>query len=114
VVNLGLSEIINTIFCNDKFHCDSTVEKKLGDDFDTSDMVDLYIKLPNELFINTPMGKYNPEWAISFKEGSVKHIHFVAETKGYVSDLQLSEIEKAKKLGIEGQEGKFGSISGIG
>ena len=62
-------------------------------------MVDLYIKLPNVLFINTPMGKYNPEWAISFKEGSVKHIHFVAETKGDVSDLQLREIEKAKKLG---------------
>jgi type III restriction enzyme len=42
------------------------------------------------------MGKYNPDWAISFKEGSVKHIYFVAETKGDTSEMQLREVEKAK------------------
>jgi len=42
------------------------------------------------------MGKYNPDWAITFKEGSVKHIYFASETKGDMSDLQLREVEKAK------------------
>lgn len=42
------------------------------------------------------MGKYNPDWAIAFREGSVKHIYFVAETKGDTSDLQLREVERAK------------------
>ncbi len=80
----------------DKLRYDSSVEKKLGEEFDTEDAVELYIKLPSGFYINTPMGKYNPDWAISFKEGSVKHIYFVAESKGDLSDLQLREVEKAK------------------
>ena len=47
-------------------------------------------------YINTPMGKYNPDWAITFREGTVKHIYFVAETKGDTSDIQLREVERAK------------------
>ena len=46
--------------------------------------------------IPTPVGDYNPDWAISFKEGSVKHIYFVAETKGDMSSLQLRAIEETK------------------
>lgn len=80
----------------DKLRYDSSIEKKLGEDLDTADIVDLYVKLPSGFYINTPMGKYNPDWAISFREGSVKHIYFVAETKGDTSDLQLREVEKAK------------------
>ncbi len=80
----------------DKLRYDSSVEKDFGAELDTADMVELYVKLPGGFYINTPMGKYNPDWAISFKEGSVKHIYFVAETKGNTSDVQLREIEKAK------------------
>ena len=80
----------------DKLRYDSTVEKEFGAELDTADMVELYVKLPGGFYINTPMGKYNPDWAISFKEGFVKHIYFVAETKGDTSDLQLREVEKAK------------------
>jgi type III restriction enzyme len=80
----------------DKLRYDSSIEKKLGEDLDTADMVELYVKLPSGFYINTPMGKYNPDWAISFREGSVKHIYFVAETKGDTSDLQLREVEKTK------------------
>ncbi len=80
----------------DKLRYDSSVEKDFGAELDTADMVELYVKLPGGFYINTPMGKYNPDWAISFKEGSVKHIYFVAETKGDTSDLQLREVEKAK------------------
>lgn len=80
----------------DKLRYDSTVEKTFGEELDTADIVELYVKLPSGFYINTPMGKYNPDWAISFKEGSVKHIYFVAESKGDSSDLQLREVEKAK------------------
>ncbi|MGY4893419.1 MAG: type III restriction-modification system endonuclease [Candidatus Saccharimonadota bacterium] len=80
----------------DKIRYDSSIEKDFANELDVAESVELYVKLPSGFFINTPMGKYNPDWAIAFHEGSVKHIYFVAETKGDTSDLQLREIEKAK------------------
>mgnify|MGYP006447937705 FL=1 len=56
----------------------------------------VYAKLPRGFSIPTPVGSYNPDWAISFKEGDIKHIYFIAETKGTMSSLQLKEIEKTK------------------
>ena len=56
----------------------------------------MYAKLPKAFSIPTPVGNYNPDWAISFKEGSVKHIYFVAETKGSMSSMQLRQIEHSK------------------
>ena len=56
----------------------------------------VYVKLPKGFFISTPVGNYNPDWAITFKEGTVKHIYFVAETKGSMSTMELREIEKTK------------------
>lgn len=56
----------------------------------------VYAKLPRGFLIPTPVGDYNPDWAISFKEGSVKHIYFVAETKGSMSSMKLREIERIK------------------
>ena len=56
----------------------------------------VYAKLPRGFLIPTPVGDYNPDWAISFKEGSVKHIYFVAETKGTMSSMKLREIENTK------------------
>jgi len=47
-------------------------------------------------YISTPVGKYNPDWAIAFHEGKVKHIYFVAETKGSMSTMQLRMVEEAK------------------
>ena len=52
--------------------------------------------MPNKFYISTPVGKYNPDWAIAFKEGSVNHVYFVAETKGSNSSLELRGIEKSK------------------
>jgi type III restriction enzyme len=63
---------------------------------DTSTEVAVYVKLPDGFYISTPVGRYNPDWAIAFYEGTVKHIYFVAETKGSMSSLQLRDIEKAK------------------
>ena len=65
-------------------------------ELDTSSEVVVYAKLPKGFSIPTPVGNYNPDWAISFKEGSVKHIYFVAETKGSMSSMELREIEKTK------------------
>lgn len=65
-------------------------------ELDTSSEVVVYAKLPRGFLIPTPVGDYNPDWAISFKAGSVRHIYFVAETKGTMSSMKLREIEKTK------------------
>ena len=75
---------------------DSKVERAFVDQLDTSNEVAVYAKLPRGFFIPTPVGDYNPDWAIAFKEGSVKHVYFVAETKGSLSTLQLKGVEDAK------------------
>lgn len=75
---------------------DSKVERLFVTALDTSDEVVVYTKLPRGFFIPTPVGNYNPDWAIAFKEDSVKHVYFVAETKGSMSTMQLRKIEEAK------------------
>lgn len=75
---------------------DSKVEREFVEELDTANEVVVYAKLPRGFLIPTPVGDYNPDWAISFKEGSVKHIYFVAETKGSMSSMDLREIEKTK------------------
>ena len=75
---------------------DSSGEKTFAKELDNSEEVVVYAKLPGGFAIPTPLGNYNPDWASAFKKGSVKHLSFVAETKGSLSELQLREIEKAK------------------
>ena len=75
---------------------DSKVEREFVKELDTSTEVVVYAKLPRGFLIPTPVGDYNPDWAISFREGSVKHIYFVAETKGSMSSMQLRLIEDKK------------------
>ena len=75
---------------------DSKTERTFVQELDTSSEVVVYAKLPKGFSIPTPVGNYNPDWAISFKEGSVKHVYFVAETKGSMSSMELREIEKTK------------------
>ena len=75
---------------------DSTVEKEFAKKLDVSNEVVVYAKLPRGFFIPTPVGDYNPDWAISFKEGFVTHVYFIAETKGSMSSLDLRGIEGRK------------------
>ena len=76
---------------------DSENEKKFAEDLELKDNnVAVYVKLPSGFYISTPVGKYNPDWAIAFYEGTVKHIYFVAETKGDMSSMQLRMVEEAK------------------
>ena len=63
---------------------------------DLDDKVDVYAKLPKGFQIPTPVGNYAPDWAICFKKGTVKHIFFIAETKGTMDSLQIRPIEIAK------------------
>lgn len=75
---------------------DSGIEREFVKELDTCTEVVVYAKLPRGFLIPTPVGDYNPDWAISFKEGMVKHVYFVAETKGSMSSMELNEIEKTK------------------
>lgn len=76
--------------------CDSLKEQEFAKDLDTNNDVAVYVKLPDGFYISTPVGHYNPDWAIAFYEGTVKHIHFVVETKGSTDEKQLRKIEAAK------------------
>ena len=75
---------------------DSSNERDFATDLDTNVNVAVYVKLPDGFYISTPVGHYNPDWAIAFYEGSVKHIYFVAETKGSMNSMQLRLIEESK------------------
>ena len=75
---------------------DGNVERKFAQDLDGRDEVLIYAKLPRGFAIPTPVGNYASDWAIVFREGKVRHIYFVAETKGTLSSLQLRPIEAAK------------------
>jgi type III restriction enzyme len=87
---------------------DSDNERKFAEQMEVGREIAVYVKLPIGFYINTPVGKYNPDWAIAFTEGSVKHIYFIAETKGTMSTLQL---RKAESLKIECARKHFAEIS---
>ena len=80
----------------DGFNKKASVERRFAEDLDGADEVCVYAKLPKAFYIPTPVGNYSPDWAIAFKEGSVKHIYFVAETKGSLDSMDIRGIEQAK------------------
>ena len=75
---------------------DSDIERKFVKELDTASEVVVYAKLPRGFLIPTPVGDYNPDWAIAFNEGAVKHVYFVAETKGSMSSMDLRKIEQTQ------------------
>ena len=75
---------------------ESNGERDFVQKLDTGSEIEVYAKLPRGFAIPTPVGNYNPDWAIVFKEGTVKHIYFVAETKGSLSRMEFRETETAK------------------
>ena len=80
----------------DGFNKDASTERRFAEELDGADEVCVYAKLPKAFYIPTPVGNYSPDWAIAFKEGSVKHIYFVAETKGSLDSMELRGVEQAK------------------
>lgn len=85
-----------------------SVEKNFAKSLDEADEVCVYAKLPRGFKIPTPVGNYSPDWAIAFHKGKVKHIFFIAETKGTMETLSLRPIEQAK---ISCAKKLFNSIS---
>lgn len=88
------------------------IEMDFANQLESRNEVAVYTKLPNGFYINTPMGKYNPDWAVAFKEGSVKHVYFVAEYKS--NDLQGSQLRGSEESKIECARRHFKAISDNG
>ncbi|WP_197539009.1 type III restriction-modification system endonuclease [Candidatus Methylopumilus turicensis] len=88
---------------------DSKIESNFAKDLENSVEVIVYAKLPKSFYIPTPIANYSPDWAIVFDKEKVRHIYFVAETKGSDSDMDLRGIEQLK---IHCAEKHFGSITG--
>ena len=88
---------------------DSARERDFAAELDVNTNVAVYVKLPDGFYIATPVGHYNPDWAIAFYKGSVKHIYFVAETKGSMRSMQWRTIEQSK---IHCAKEHFKAISG--
>jgi type III restriction enzyme len=93
---LGINAMETSKNLYDYLVYDSTNERKFAEQLDKSEEVAVYVKLPSGFYITTPVGKYNPDWAIAFYEGAVKHIYFVAETKGNLSTMELRKVESLK------------------
>ena len=88
---------------------DSKGERQFAEDLDKAEEVCVYARLPRSFQIPTPVGKYAPDWAIAFNDNmGVKHIFFVAETKGSMDSMQLKGVEKAK---IDCAKALFNSVS---
>ena len=110
---LGINAIESTKSLYDLVVLDSMgTEKNFAESLEHEDDVVVYTKLPKGFYINTPMGKYNPDWAVAFKEGSVKHVYFVAESKG--NDLQNSQLRGSEESKIECARRHFKAISDNG
>jgi type III restriction enzyme len=88
---------------------DSKIESDFAKALENSVEVVVYAKLPKSFYISTPVANYSPDWAIVFDKDKVRHIYFVAETKGSDSDMDLREIEKLK---LHCAEKHFDTISG--
>ncbi len=104
---------------------DSQVERDFVRELDTAEEVVVYAKLPRGFHIPTPVGDYNPDWAISFREGTVRHIYFVAETKGSMSSLELRAVEatriecarrffEAISQRVDGHQVRYDVVTGYG
>ena len=87
-------------------------EKPFAEMLEAENDVEVYTKLPRGFYINTPMGHYNPDWAVVFREGTVKHIYFIAETKGKSQHaLKSANLRGTEYSKIECARRHFASIS---
>lgn len=93
---LGKDAIETEKHIYDHLITDSNVEREFAKELEAHNEVTVYAKLPKGFYINTPVGNYNPDWAIVFDKEHVRHVYFVAETKGSLNSLELREVEKAK------------------
>ncbi len=105
VIGKNIKKVKRHIY--DYVKTDSEVERKLTEDLESGE-VEVYAKLPGGFKIPTPIGNYNPDWAIVFNKEKFKYIYFIVETKGSLDSLQLRAAEKTK---IECAKKHFSSLS---
>ncbi len=106
---LGANTIRTKKHLYDHVLYDSDKERDFARELDANTDVAVYVKLPSGFYISTPVGRYNPDWAVAFYEDNIKHIYFVAETKGSLKSMQLRDAEKSK---IHCAKEHFKAISG--
>lgn len=94
--------ILDYVFSN------SVKERDFAKDMDAAAEVCVYAKLPRSFQIPTPVGNYAPDWAIAFDTGKVRHVFFIAETKGSMRSMDLRGVETAK---IECAKKLFNEVS---
>lgn len=75
---------------------DSDVELEFAKRFELSDDVKVYAKLPGWFKIDTPLGGYNPDWAVLVERDGEQRLYFVIETKGSLFTTDLRPKEQAK------------------
>ncbi len=75
---------------------DSDIEYQFADAFEKNDGVKLYAKLPKWFVINTPLGNYNPDWAVLIEKNGEEKLYFVVESKGSIFTDELRPAEKGK------------------
>lgn len=108
---LGVNAMKSKKHLYDHIVYDSTNEFNFAQELDVSSNVAVYVKLPDGFYISTPVGKYNPDWAIAFYEGTVKHIYFVAETKRTLDTLQMNHISPIEQAKIDCAREHFKALS---
>lgn len=75
---------------------DSTTERDFADALEKSDVIKLYAKLPSWFKVPTPLGNYNPDWAVLIEEDDTQRLYFVVETKSSLFADDLRDKENAK------------------
>jgi len=75
---------------------DSTTERDFADGLEKNDAIKLYAKLPGWFKVPTPLGTYNPDWAVLVEEDDTQHLYFVVETKSSLFTDDLRDKESAK------------------
>ena len=75
---------------------DSDNEQQFAERFESNDNIKLYTKLPDWFKIPTPIGSYNPDWAVLVEEENVLKLYFILETKANILAEALRDTEKAK------------------
>ncbi|TXL12341.1 restriction endonuclease subunit R, partial [Methylococcaceae bacterium HT3] len=92
-LNSNILEVKKHVY--DYLKTDSKIEREFAKELEIGEVL-VYSKLPNDFKIPTPVGNYNPDWAIVFDTDKFKYVYFIAETKGSMESMQLREIEKKK------------------
>jgi type III restriction enzyme len=88
--------ILDKVFVDGYAKDGNSVESRMAKELDLAEEVVVYAKLPRTFLIPTPVGDYSPDWAIAFKKDMVKHVYFIAETKGSMESFELKKIEATK------------------